>query len=68
MAIANTAPEAQAQTELRPVFEKLLTLMQRTDRSTPDEKIRVLRAFEVAASQLTGPASIRRSRSRCTRR
>ena len=50
VALANTVPEAQAQSELRPVFDKLLTLMQRTS-LTPDEKIRVLRAFEVAASQ-----------------
>ena len=50
LALANTAPEAQAQSELRPVFDKLLTLMQRTS-LTPDEKIRVLRTFEVAASQ-----------------
>ena len=33
--------EAQAQSELRPVFEKLVSLMQRTS-LTPDEKIRVL--------------------------
>jgi putative heme-binding domain-containing protein len=50
VALANTAPEAQAQSELRPVFEKLVTLMQRTN-LTPDEKIRVLRALEVAVSQ-----------------
>jgi hypothetical protein len=50
VAIANTTPEPQAQSELRPVFEKLLTLMQRAT-LPPDEKIRVLRAFEVAAAQ-----------------
>ena len=50
VAIANTTPEPQAQSELRPVFEKLLTLMQRAT-LTPDEKIRVLRAFEVAVAQ-----------------
>ena len=50
VAMANTTPEPQAQSELRPVFEKLLTLMQRTTLGA-DEKIRVLRAFEVAASQ-----------------
>ena len=50
LAIANTTPEAQSQSELRPVFEKLLTLMQRT-LLTADEKIRVLRTFEVAVSQ-----------------
>ena len=32
------------------MFEKLVSLMQRTS-LTPDEKIRVLRAFEVAVSQ-----------------
>ena len=41
VALANTASEAQAQSELRPVFEKLVSLMQRTS-LTPDEKIRVL--------------------------
>jgi putative heme-binding domain-containing protein len=55
LAIANTAPEAQAQSELRPVFEKLLTLMPRTT-LTADEKIRVLRTFEVAAAQ--SPAGV----------
>ena len=51
LALANTASEAQARSELRPVFEKLVTLMQRTS-LTSDEKIRVLRTFEVAASQV----------------
>jgi putative heme-binding domain-containing protein len=51
VAIANTAPEAQAQSELRLVFEKLVGLMQRTT-LTPQERIRVLRTFEVAASQV----------------
>jgi putative heme-binding domain-containing protein len=55
LAIANTTPEPQAQSELRPVFEKLLTLMQRTA-LTAEEKIRVLRTFEVAAAQ--SPAGI----------
>ena len=50
VALANTTPEAQSQSELRPVFEKLVALMQRTT-LTPDEKIRVLRTFEVAAAQ-----------------
>jgi putative heme-binding domain-containing protein len=50
LAIANTTTEAQAQTDLKPVFDKLASLMQRTS-LTPQEKIRVLRAFEVAASQ-----------------
>jgi putative heme-binding domain-containing protein len=49
VAIANTAGP-QAQSDLRPVFEKLIALMRRTA-LTPDEKIRVLRTFEVAATQ-----------------
>jgi putative heme-binding domain-containing protein len=48
VAIANTADESQA--TLGPVFEKLVGLMQRPGLSTAD-RIRVLRAFEVAASQ-----------------
>jgi putative heme-binding domain-containing protein len=51
VAIADTAQEAQAGSELGPVFEKLVTLMQRRS-LTASEKIRVLRAFEVAASQV----------------
>ena len=39
VALANTASEAQAQSELRPVFEKLVSLMRTS--LTPDEKIRV---------------------------
>jgi putative heme-binding domain-containing protein len=53
VALANTAEEAQAGSELRPVFEKLVSLMRRETLS-PEEKIRVLRAFEVAASQVPG--------------
>lgn len=53
LAMANTMEEDRAQSELRPVFEKLLTLMQRTS-LPPAEKIRVLRTFQVAASQLPG--------------
>ena len=34
LALANTTPEAQARSELRPVFEKLVTLMQRTSTDT----------------------------------
>jgi putative heme-binding domain-containing protein len=52
VAIANTAPEAQADSDLRPVFEKLITLMRRGS-LTPPEKIRVLRTFELAASQVS---------------
>jgi putative heme-binding domain-containing protein len=51
MAIANTTPEGQAQTELRPVFDKLITLMQRASLGA-EEKIRVLRAFQIAAVQV----------------
>ena len=51
VAIANTADPADAQTSLAPVFEKLTTLLQRNTLPTPD-RIRVLRAFEVVASQL----------------
>jgi putative heme-binding domain-containing protein len=54
LALANTAPEQQAGTEMRPIFEKLVSLMQRQN-LTPAEKIRVLRTFEVAASQLPAP-------------
>jgi putative heme-binding domain-containing protein len=51
LAIANTTRDDQAQSELRPVFDKLVSLMQRGTR-TPQEKIRVLRTFEVTASQV----------------
>jgi putative heme-binding domain-containing protein len=51
VAIANTADPADAQTSLAPVFEKLTTLLQRSTLPTPD-RIRALRAFEVAASQI----------------
>jgi putative heme-binding domain-containing protein len=54
LAIANTTPEAQAGTELRPVFEKLLSLMQRGQALTTAERIRVLRTFEVSAAQTPG--------------
>ncbi len=52
VATANTAPETDnaAQAPLGPVFEKLVGLMQKPGLSTAD-RIRVLRAFEVAASQ-----------------
>jgi hypothetical protein len=50
VAIANTTEEAQAASTLAPVYEKLVSLMQRGSLSTA-EKIRVLRAFEVVASQ-----------------
>jgi putative heme-binding domain-containing protein len=50
VAIANTTEEAQASSTLAPVYEKLVSLLQRGSLSTA-EKIRVLRAFEVVASQ-----------------
>lgn len=53
LAIANTTPGEQPQSDLRPVFEKLIGLMQRTS-LPPDEKIRVLRTFQVAATQVPG--------------
>jgi putative heme-binding domain-containing protein len=53
VAMANTADESTAAAEMRPVFEKLLPLMARPSLS-PQEKIRVLRTFQVAASQLPG--------------
>jgi putative heme-binding domain-containing protein len=56
LAIANTTPEPQAQSEMRPVFDKLISLMQRNALSA-EEKIRVLRAFEVAVSQTPGGVS-----------
>jgi putative heme-binding domain-containing protein len=61
LALANTASEAQAQSELRPVYGKLVALMQRPGLS-PDEKIRVLRTFQVAAAQTAGgvPPDIRK--------
>jgi putative heme-binding domain-containing protein len=51
LAIADTTPEEQAQSELRPVFEKLVSLMQRGN-LTPQDRIRVLRTFEATASQV----------------
>ena len=51
LAAINTAQPEQAASELAPVFEKLVGLMKRASLST-DEKIRVLRTFEIAASEL----------------
>jgi putative heme-binding domain-containing protein len=42
------APDA----ELRPIFERLIGLMKRRN-LTPDERIRVLRAYQVAATETT---------------
>ena len=50
LAMANTTASAQPDADLKPVFEKLVGLMQRPS-LTPQEKIRVLRTFEVAATQ-----------------
>ena len=49
LAFANTADTGQTG-ELAPVFDKLVSLMSRPTLTAP-EKIRVLRAFEAAASQ-----------------
>jgi putative heme-binding domain-containing protein len=49
LALVNTAP-APADAELRPVFDKLIALMKRTT-LPPEEKIRVLRTFQVAATE-----------------
>jgi hypothetical protein len=61
VAIADTADQSQAASALAPAFEKLLLLMPRGTLAAP-EKIRVLRAFEVAASQVPNgvDASIRK--------
>jgi putative heme-binding domain-containing protein len=51
VAIANTTPETDAApAALRPVFDKLVGLMQKPGLSAAD-RIRVLRAFEVVAAQ-----------------
>jgi putative heme-binding domain-containing protein len=47
LALVNTAP---SESELRPIFDKAIALMQRST-LTPDEQIRVLRLFEVAATE-----------------
>jgi putative heme-binding domain-containing protein len=53
LAIVNTTPQEQARADLRPVFERLLGLMARPD-LTPDEQIRVLRTFQVTATEVPG--------------
>jgi putative heme-binding domain-containing protein len=50
VAAANTIDESQAATELAPSYEKIVGLLQRGSLTTSD-KIRVLRSFEVLASQ-----------------
>jgi putative heme-binding domain-containing protein len=47
LALVNTAP---SESELRPIFDKAITLMKRST-LTPDEQIRVLRVFQVAATE-----------------
>jgi putative heme-binding domain-containing protein len=47
LALVNTAP---SESELRPIFDKAITLMKRS-KLTPDEQIRVLRVFQVAATE-----------------
>ena len=49
LALTNTLP-AQSDAELAPIFEKTVALMKRT-KLTADEKTRVLRTFEVAATE-----------------
>jgi putative heme-binding domain-containing protein len=58
LALTNTLPAAEQKPgtpspELRPIFEKLIALMRQTS-LPPDQKIRVLRAFEVAATEAPG--------------
>jgi putative heme-binding domain-containing protein len=50
VAAANTMDESQAATELAPAYEKIVGLLQRSSLTTGD-RIRVLRTFEVLASQ-----------------
>jgi putative heme-binding domain-containing protein len=47
LALVNTAP---SESELRPIFDRVIALMKRPT-LTPDEQIRVLRVFEVAATE-----------------
>ncbi len=49
LALTDTLP-AQSDAELAPIFEKTVALMKRTN-LTADEKTRVLRTFEVAATE-----------------
>lgn len=53
VALANTAT---SDADLTPIFERAIALMRRTGLST-SEKIRVLRAFEVAATEATNGVS-----------
>ena len=49
LALTNTAPP-QSDADLAPIFEKVVALMKRPNLTT-EEKIRVLRTFEVAATE-----------------
>jgi putative heme-binding domain-containing protein len=53
LALTNTAGTPASETELRPIFAKLFDLMKRRGLST-DEKIRVLRVYEAAATETPG--------------
>jgi putative heme-binding domain-containing protein len=53
LALANTKT---SDADLAPVFERLVALMRRPNTSATD-KVRVLRAFQVAATEMTGGAS-----------
>ena len=57
LALTNTAASSDqspsVQSELRPIFEKLIALMKQTTLPA-DQKIRILRAFEVAATEVPG--------------
>ena len=53
LALANTAPEKDAGADLRPVFDRLVSLMQQPSLSAA-ARLRVLRAFQVAATQVPG--------------
>ena len=51
LALTNTAAPIRGDaSELRPIFEKLIALMKQTTLPA-DQKIRVLRAFEMAATE-----------------
>ena len=55
VAIANTMPAAQPQSDAQAIFDKIIPLMSRTNLPV-DERIRVLRTFEVTAAQLPAGA------------
>jgi putative heme-binding domain-containing protein len=49
LALTNTAPP-HSDVELRPIFDKIIGLMKRSN-LTPEQKIRVLRVYQVAATE-----------------